>query len=81
VKIAKFEHGDAVRWGTITDGGAVDLTPLLGSSPDDLLHEQGDSADEEEQLETLSRSASAMPQGPAPAQILHVAKGLLDARP
>ena len=54
---------------------------VLGSSPDDLLHEQGDSADEEEQLETLSRSASAMPQGPAPAQILHVAKGLLDAHP
>ena len=34
MKIAKFEHGGAARWGAITDGGAVDLTPLLGSSPD-----------------------------------------------
>jgi 5-carboxymethyl-2-hydroxymuconate isomerase len=34
VKIARVEYGGAARWASIIDDGAVDLTPVLGSSLD-----------------------------------------------
>jgi 5-carboxymethyl-2-hydroxymuconate isomerase len=34
VKIARVEYGGAARWAAIIAGGAIDLTPILGSSPD-----------------------------------------------
>ena len=79
MKIAKFEHSDALRWGAITDGGAVDLTPLLGSSPDAVhaLFDADGRARAEDYVAGRAPDASAdeltfAPLLPAPEKIICV---------
>ena len=34
MRIARVEYGGAARWAAIADGGAIDLTPILGGACD-----------------------------------------------